>query len=197
MAGADHPHAGVWAAGLAGVGCRPAPASGPWMAQAEAMASSDGLRLMRGGGCVLSQVSLGLGALLWDPGPNRKRASQTGCQLPPPLHPPPHLGRLAFLNLSFLHCKRGTKAPILAGMCDFGRLTGGSDPACSRSCSEDRGPGWCRERAEQSSSRTCLGLPGLSPVASPTLYDFPSLPLSSPRDNQNSQAPFPLHREGN
>ena len=115
----------------------------------------------------------------------------------PPPHPPPHLGRLAFLNLSFLHCKRGTKAPILAGMCDFGRLTGGSDPACSRSCSEDRGPGWCRERAEQSSSRTCLGLPGLSPVASPTLYDFPSLPLSSPRDNQNSQAPFPLHREGN
>lgn len=49
----------------------------------------------------------------------------------------PNLGRVASLNLSLLHCKRGMKVPNLPGMCDFGRLTGESDPVCSRSCSED------------------------------------------------------------
>lgn len=49
----------------------------------------------------------------------------------------PNLGRVASLNLSFLHCKRGMKVPNLPGMCDFGRLTGESDPVCSRSYSED------------------------------------------------------------
>lgn len=54
----------------------------------------------------------------------------------------------ASLNLSFLHCKMGTKTPKLAGTCDFSGLTREIDQVRSRSCSEDRDRA-CAGRADR------------------------------------------------
>ena len=81
---------------------------------------------------------------------------------------------VASLNLSFLHCKKGAKVPNLVGMCDFSRLTWEPDPACSRSSSEDRGPGMCWGRAD----RAVFPSDSLGVAWAPALWPHPLLTVS-------------------
>lgn len=144
----------------------------------------------RSGGCVLSQVSLELGLLLWDPGPNRKRASQTGCQPAPTPQP----GRVVSLNLSSLHCKRGMKAPNLRG-CDL-QAPQGSRIQCAVGAAPEDGPRLVlgEDRQSRLPLRHKLGCLASALWPHPLLYEI-SIPTPfNPRDNQNSQAPIPLHR---
>lgn len=138
---------------------------------------------MGGGGfCFEPRVFPGLGVLPWNSGP-----AERGRQLL----------RAAFLNLSFLCCKKGIKTSKLVVTCDFCGLTGEQDWACDRSYSEDRGPGMCwRGQTGQCPQRVTWGCLGFSPVASPFNYTPIRTPVLDPaaslRENQNRVEPPPL-----
>lgn len=83
----------------------------------------------------------------------------------------------ASLNLSFLHCKMGTKTPKLAGTCEFSGLTREIDQVRSRSCSEDRDRA-CAGRADRA---TCpLESPGAAWARAVWSHPLLAIPPPSP-----------------